>query len=65
MYYHLIGLGSAGGKTPVSHAQVSLLVRRPRGFESPLRPKGLVPPLHPGAGLCYLSQREGRRRKLL
>ena len=46
-------LGSAGGKTTVSHAQVSL-VRRPRGFESPSGRKGLS--LLASRGRALLSQ---------
>ena len=46
-------LGSAGGKTTVSLAQVSL-VRRPRGFDSPSGRKGLSPLASKGRAL--LSQ---------
>ena len=42
-------LGSTGGKTTVSHAQVSL-VEASKGVRFPLRPKGLVPPGIPGQG---------------
>ena len=51
-------LGSAGGKTTVSHAQVSL-VEASKGVPIPLRPNGLVPPCIPGQGSAI--PREGRR----
>ena len=51
-------LGSAGGKTTVSLAQVSL-VEASKGVRFPLRPKGLVPPGIPGQGSAIPRERRG------
>ena len=54
-------LGSAGGKTTVSHAQVSS--RSFQGGSNPTPTETACPPLHPGAGLRY--PKGGTQRKLL
>ena len=54
-------LGSAGGKTTVSLAQVSLL-EAIKGVRNPLRPKGLVPPGIPEPGSAIPREGPGESR---